>query len=132
MFDLKNLNPGAKFYWDESTDEWVVFRVMADADLRRLKNKCAKERVEYRRVGKGPVQRFEYLEIDEDAMSEEINDFCIVDWHLLDTDGNEIPCTRENKCLLMDYDPKFSTWAAECLEKIREDEEKKRREEEKN
>ena len=132
MFDLKNLNPGAKFYWDEETDEWVKFRIMADADLRKLRKKCAKERVEYRRVGKGPPQRFEYLEIDEDLFTEEINDFCIVEWRLLDTEGNEIPCTREYKNLLMLHNPQFSDWAAECLEQLRSDIKKKKEEEEKN
>jgi len=132
MFDLGNLNPAVRFYWDEETDEWVEFRVMADEDLRKLRKKCGRDKVEYRKVGKGAPQRFEYFEIDEDLLVEEINDFCIFNWRLLDTQGNEIPCTRENKNLLMGKEPRFAEWAAECLEQLRRDAELIKEKEEKN
>lgn len=120
MIDLKNLNPPVRFYWSE--DEWVDFRVLSDADLRKLRKEVTQKRVEYKKID-GVVERIEYRDVDEEKLTELINDYCIVDWSLVDTEGNQIPCSTENKNLLMLHHPKFSNWASKCLRRIRKDNE---------
>lgn len=49
-------------------------------------------------------------------------DYCIVGWrNLLDEDGNEIPCTRENKIKLIAESMDFMLVVNHFLEKINED-----------
>jgi len=134
-FDLKNitnLNPAVKFFLSSDETEWVELKTLADAELREIRKKVAKKKAEYKKVGGGAAQRFDYVDVDDEMLADEITDKCIVRWYLLDTDGNEIPCTRENKLLLTGNSPEFSSFISDSLEKLKKDKEDKKEEEEKN
>ena len=71
-------------------------------------------------------------EFDEEKLSEAVNDFCIAGWFLKDKEGNEVPCTRDNKLLLMGKMPRFARWINKCLTELREATEKEAEAERKN
>lgn len=134
-FDLENANPPARFYWpgDSENEEWVDFRIASDADLVGFRKQCVQETVEYKQFRKnGPYQRFVNEVVDFDKLRDLTNVFCIHGWSLRTPDGTPIPCTEENKKKLMFCSPAFSTWAAQCLEKLRGDMEAKEAAAEKN
>lgn len=132
MFDLKNLNPSARFYLSDDEKEWVELKTLADAELREIRKRVAQKKAEYKNVGRTGAQRFEYVDVNDELLADEITDRCITTWYLLDTEGNEIPCTRENKLLLTGQSPEFSTFISDSLEKLKKDKEEKVKEEEKN
>lgn len=118
-----DLNPSVKF---SIGDEWICVRVASDADNRKFFDLIGvKETVEYKTDSRTrQMQRLTFLELSEtqkEKFNEEIWDFSIVEWNLLDKNGDSIPCTRENKIKLMRHSPKFASWVAECLESLRED-----------
>jgi len=139
-FDLDDLNPPAKFFWlDEDgneTGEWVEFRIASDEDTDKMRREAGvKLAVEYKRVGKGGPQRFDYINTSEENLEKFtrlVNIHTIVSWYLLDKNGNEIECTPENRNRFIRESPMFSEWAADCLEKMRADVTIKKEEEVKN
>ena len=80
--NFNNPNPGKWFEFDEDTA--ICVRVANDKFLKQLE--------------KAPV----------DKKDEATWDYCIVDWKcLLDEEGNDIPCTKENKIKLMNESTDF-------------------------
>jgi len=130
QFDLENLNPGTKFFFDE-TDELkgsVTIRVCAGDDLRAIRKQSSKKKVEYRRG-----QRIEYPDTNEVVENELLWDFCIVDWDgVLDKNGGNILCTKANKVLLMGKSPSFSKFVGDKLSILAELEEEEKEVLEKN
>lgn len=125
IFDVNNLNPGV---WFDKEDMKIKLRLCAGDDLRKIDKQTTKKQVEYKRG-----QRFEYVDINEDLRNEVIWDFCIVEWkNVMDKHGNEIPCTRANKVLLMGQSIAFASFVGDCLEKLTKDEEKRIEEEHEN
>ncbi len=122
-WDLGDLNPAVQF---DLGDEWIKLRIASDEDNKKFFNTAGvKETVEYRRDPKTrQMQRLTYFSPSEEQrekFNEEVWDFSIVDWNIFTSDGEKIPCTRENKIKFMRYSPKFATWVAECLEQLSED-----------
>jgi len=114
-FDLNELNPGMWFEYEDGSFS-VQVRLCAGVDLERIFKATEKKRVEYKRGG-----RFEYFDIDHDKRDELMWDFCIMDWNRIeDGKGKELPCTTENKLLLMKGSVLFSEFIADCLEKARD------------
>ena len=125
-FDMNNLNPVTRFFWEDGDKEWVDLRLASDSDTEKLRKKAGiKMKTEYRRdARRGQLQRLEYLDADEEKLgkfAELLNDHVISDWCLLTKEGEKIPCTTENKIKLLRGSPKFSEWIADCLEKLRLD-----------
>jgi len=135
MFDLENLNPSVRFYWEED-GEWVDFRLLPPEKAEEFRQAVGiKQKAEYRKVSKGPAQRFEYFDVTEQklkAFSELQIDYQIADWHLIDPKNNKIPCTKENKVKLVNGSPVFSSWMERCLAQMEQDAEMIKEEEEKN
>ena len=125
MFDLENLNPATKFFWPNSDNkEWVELRIAADEDLLAMRKRLGiKEKVEYPvNPETRQVNRVVGTNVDEGrsrAINDELTDFCIADWLLLDAAGNQIPCTRENKLKLVKGHPPFAKWIVDCLNELR-------------
>ena len=123
-FDLKNLNPSARFYWGDSEEEWVDLRLAADEDTQKLRKKAGiKQSVEYHR-DRGSMHRIDFVNSDEKKLqefTELINDFIVKDWRLVTPTGEEISCTAENKNKMMNSCPAFAEWIATCSEKLRSD-----------
>ena len=64
------------------------------------------------------VTYFEQTPAQERKERELIWDFAIQDWQgIMDQDGNEIPCTLENKLRLMNI-PRFARFIGRCLQMI--------------
>lgn len=119
MFDLSNLNPAVQFTWPDNDDEWVEFRSPSKDDYRTILDKLGiKQKVELKvNPFTKRMERIEYLpttgkDAEYDA---EVNDIRIAGWHLVDPEGNDIPCNRENKNLMMRRCPAFARWADQCF-----------------
>ena len=117
-FDLDDLNPAAWFEIEGDKDEGrVQVRACAGVDLETIIKEATCKRVEYKKH-----QRFEFVEADEAKHQEMLWDFCIVDWeNINDAKGKAIPCTVENKLLLMKGSLPFSNFIGDCLEQISND-----------
>lgn len=133
-WDLKNLNPPARFHYpDDTGDEWVELRNLSIDDFRRLRKETTTYKIDYWRGNKSEKpHRFEINEVDEDKLYKLMWEEQIVNWHILDTDGNKIPCTNKNKLLMMGNSIEFSAWTVECLNTLAKDELKKKDDLEKN
>lgn len=121
--DLDDMNPPVEFPYGEDGAS-VTLRVCAGDDIRAIEKKRP-GKVEYKNG-----QRFEYVPKDvEERRNEDIWDFCLVSWKgLVNKDEEPIPCTRENKVLLMGKSVVFARFIAESLSKLREDIEAKEEE----
>ena len=100
----------------------VQVRTM-DADTRKaIRKQTTKQRVEYKRVD-GRAERFEVDVLDEDLQNALFWDHVIVAWeNLFDAKQVAIPCTRDNKILLLSRSSKFVDFVGECLKRLAEDE----------
>ena len=114
--DFDNMNPPIEIPYGEDGAS-VTLRVCAGDDFRAIERKYP-SRVEYKNG-----QRFEFVPRDVEARrADDVWDFCIVEWKgLVDKNNDPIPCTRENKLLLMGKSILFAKFVAEGLTKIRED-----------
>lgn len=132
MWDLNNLEESRKFYFEENKIEWVELRVCSFAKTNELRKAAGiTQKVEYLKVkeikngkGKERQERSTYLDDDENKMeilNDAVNDYVIVDWNLIDPNSQPIPCTKENKKLLMGNSNKFASFVAKNLETMRKD-----------
>jgi len=110
----------------------VQLRTLSYDALKKITKQCTKKKVDFKKV-EGTPGRFEYIETDDDLQNELFWDHCIVAWeNLFDAKGNEIPCTRENKVLLMVRVEKFAKFVADSLATMGEIEAKQAEVAEKN
>ena len=110
-FDLKN---EGTFFSFPGESGGVSVRVCAGKDIDLINKRTKKVRFEYK---KG--QRFEITEVDNELYQKLLWDFCIVSWiDVQDAEGNALPCTPENKMLLMNSSNAFATFVTDALEKV--------------
>lgn len=129
-FNLEELNPGTKFFFDEDNPEEgsMTVRVCNGAALGDIIKKTTKKKAEFRKGG-----RHEWREVNEDLQNKLIWDYCIVGWeNITDAADKPIECTMENKALLMRGSIQFSRFYAACLEKLNAAVAREREEAEKN
>ena len=111
--DTKNPNPGV---WFSFGDAEVCIRLFPASERERVMSKCSKKK-EYFKAGRKIVEEV----INEELFSELLWDYCIINWkNITDQDGNEFPCSKENKIFIMKESPRFSNFIADCLEKLNE------------
>ena len=114
--NLKDLNPGTWFKFDESDSESgeICLRVLNSGKLAEIRDKTVKTKVEYR-----GANRYEYQDMDNAARDRIIWDYCIVDWKgLVDDEEVPIECTTETKIAVMNGHVGFSLFVESCLEKL--------------
>lgn len=71
----------------------------------------------------GKWERFEIEKVDANQQNRLFWDKIIVNWeYLYDKNGNEIPCTIDNKLLLLNKSLKFIDFINSSLEHLRQDE----------
>ena len=100
----------------------MQLRTISVADFKAIQKQTVKKKVDYKRV-EGMPGRFEYEAIDQDLQNELYWDAVIVGWeNFTDKNGKEIPCTKENKVLLMSRSKKFLEFVVESLKTLSEDE----------
>lgn len=119
--DLENMNPGVTFYFDKADEAGghIVLRVLSGKTLEKITNRCRQKRIE---VKGSPPTRFEYLDFKKGGEEKEFEltwDYCLMDWQgVVDKNGTDIPCTPENKILLMKGSPMFSKFVMDCVGKV--------------
>lgn len=116
--NLEDLNPGTFFPFEEGSDDkgGVTIRLANSEILDEIAKRCTKTKFEYRRG-----QRFEITTVDEELKGEILWNYVIIDWSgLFDLQGNDIPCTKENKLMLMKKSVKFSSFVSKSVEALSE------------
>lgn len=125
FWNVEDLNPSTLFYFPEMEGQYVALRVASDSDNKELFKKAGIKFVKKQLHNKVDRKIELISDVDDDdnkrqKYNEELWDFVITDWKLLDQNAEEIPCTKENKILFMSKSPKFATFVGEKLEELRE------------
>ena len=129
VFNLED-SPGVWF--DHEEGGRIKLRSISVDKWKEIRKQTVKKKVDYKKIEGSPV-RLEFEEVNEDLQNELFWDEVIVSWEkFFDGKGNEIPCTKENKMLLMMRSMKFAKFVNECLKTLSEDEEKQNEVIEKN
>jgi len=126
--DMEDLNPPVTFYYQDKAP--VQIRTCPFDVLIEIEKQCKKTKIEYKSDDARQLQRLTY---DANAENEEIQqkrrvliwDYCIAGWSNLKNKkgGSDIPCTTENKALLMVKVPAFAMFVNNALERLRKDNE---------
>jgi len=117
--NLNEPNPGVFFRWPNAkTDEegGITLRALNIEALTAIDDATTTKKKKFR--GHTP---YDDVKVDEKRREELIWDYCIVDWeNLQDENGKDIPCTLENKVMLMRTQFQFSVFVADCLDQLTE------------
>jgi hypothetical protein len=129
VFDLEE-KPATWF--DMEGGGRVQLRAIGAEGWRAIRAQSVKVLPEYRKLD-GKWERFEVEKKDDDLQNKLFWDAVIVAWeNLYDGKGQAIPCTAENKTLLMLTQPKFSRFIGECVDVLTKDESARAEASEKN
>jgi hypothetical protein len=129
VFDLEQ-KAGAWFEMDGGGR--IQIHVLTQEEFKEVRRQTVKKKVDFKKVDGTPA-RLPYEEVNEDLQNELFWDTCIVAWeNLFDGKGKEIPCTKENKILLMMRSQAFARFVAESIETLTKDQMRQVEEEEKN
>ena len=130
-FNLQDLNPGAKFFFDEANPAAgsITLRALNMEVLDEIRAKTTKRRVEYGEDG----QRQEFIDVDEKLRDDLTWAYVIQGWAgVEDEEGRPIPCTDGNKATLMRGSLVFSGLVNKFLKKLNRDMKKRAEAERKN
>lgn len=118
VFDLRE-----KSGWFELDDGGrVQLKSLSAEDWKNIKKQTVVRKVDYKKV-EGTPARLEYEKADEDLQNELFWDAVILNWEkFFDVNGKEIPCTKENKILLVSRSARFVKFVNDCLQTLDEDE----------
>jgi hypothetical protein len=138
-FDMKDLGRASRFFWpgDPKGEEWVEIRALSDKEQRSLMRECGMEIKEAFQPNPytEKIERLEYMPselVKVDLFLDKVWDLTIAAWNLRTPDGEEIPCTLENKAKLMSGVEEFKSWIDSCVEQVKSARQAKREELEKN
>ena len=110
----------------------VELRSLSYDALKKIDKQVSVKRVDFKKV-EGTPERFEYKETNEDLQNELFWDYCIISWeNLFDSKEKEIPCTKDNKVLLMTKSVMFARFISDSLQILAESEAKQTEALEKN
>lgn len=111
----------ARFFEMEGGGRVQLQIVSADA-FRAIQKQTVKKKIDFKKV-EGTPGRFEFEEVDTDLQNALFWDAVIVSWeNLFDKNKKPIPCTKENKVLLMTRSAMFAKFVADSLKTLGEDE----------
>lgn len=135
---LSNLNKVTRFNFpNEEGEEWVELRLVSSEKMDEFRKKInvkPKSKYVVNTISK-KMEVVQDVDIPEEKINE-FNDMCIdyqiANWNLEEPDGKEIPCTLQNKKLLMGGEPVFDAWVNSRLRKLQGDLDELRGEEIKN
>lgn len=113
---LKSLNKPVRFnYPDEDGEEWVELRLVSGEKMDEIRKNIGikvKSKIVANTITK-KMEAMPDIDIPDNKISE-FNDLCLdyqmPAWNIAEPDGSEIPCTLENKKLLMGGEPVFAAW----------------------
>lgn len=122
-WELENLNPVRKFYYDNEEIEWVELRMVTEAKYREFREKLnIHQKREYKYDKQGKPCAIDTMDMNEKKIVELTslaNDYMISDWHLVTKSGEAIPCTTEIKTKMMTECPDFATWIEKCVKTMK-------------
>ena len=136
-FDLDNLNPTTRFYWDEEDvkpdetfkpeeeREWVDFRIVPEEETNRIRGELGMD-IKSKFINNPVSKRMERVEDFKLSakilleFNDKILDYQIENWHFLTKSGEDIPCNFENKKRMMHGSPIFAGWSVKCIDKLNE------------
>ena len=129
VFDLT----GEVGKWFELEDGGrIQLKNLTADDLKEIRKQTVKKRVDFKKVD-GTPGRFEYEEVDRDLENVLFWEKVIVDWeNFFDIKKKPIPCTKENKLLLMGRSQKFIKIVTDFLKVLTEDDSEQAERAEKN
>ena len=129
VFDLS----GEAGKWFELPDGGRIrLKNLTADDLKEIRKKTVKKRVDFKKV-EGTPGRFEYEDVDRDLENVLFWEKVIVDWeNFFDGKEQPIPCTKENKLLLMGRSQKFIKIVTDFLKVLTEDDSEQAERAEKN
>jgi len=121
-------------WFDMDSGGRVKLKTATPSDWLKIKKAITEKDPIIKKLEDGKYQLFEHVIIDEDLQMSMLNDICIIDWeNLFDKNRNPIPCTPENKMLLMMMrDDSFRDFVNEKMTTLAEMELEQRRVSEKN
>ena len=134
------MEKGTVLSMEEPTGAWfemdgggrVKLKTLSYDALKQITKQSTRKQVAFKKV-EGTPGRFEYEDDDPDLRNELFWDHCIVTWeNLFDSKEKAIPCTKENKMLLMTRSSKFLKFITISLETLNKDEETQAKAAEKN
>lgn len=100
----------------------VQLRSLTNEDWKAIRKQTVRKKVDFKKV-EGTPARLEYEEINDDLQNELFWDAVILNWEkFFDAKGKEIPCTKENKILLVSRSARFVKFVNDCLKTLDEDE----------
>ena len=117
-FDLADLNPGIWFAVDEKQPELgrICLRALNTKKREELLKQFTTKTTKYKH---GKLQAVE--DVDWQAYHRAMWDYCITDWEYIeDTNGMAIPCSTENKQLLVEESPAFQRVVSAMLDNLNE------------
>ena len=121
VFNAKDPNPPAKFYFDDEAPEdgYVLLRVIPASEMEKIRKRCSKRKPpEYRRGVRYDVPP----EVNEKLQSQLMWDAIVVSWEgIVDEAGKKIPVTTENKVSFMQNWAAFAVLVSEGLEQMTTD-----------
>jgi len=128
-FDLKDLNPGVEFLFDENDPEKgsVTLRACPQEKLSAIEKITDTVKVKFRRG-----QKYDVTKRNDKKYDSLFWDYIIVDWSGVTDKGKKMICNAANKVKLMNRSVYFSGFVADCLEQLGEAQIKKQKETEKN
>jgi hypothetical protein len=110
----------------------IQLRSLSSDDLREIRKQTVKKKVDFKRLD-GKPERFEFEEVNEELQNELFWDHVIMTWeNFIDKNGTPIPCTKENKMLLLSRSLKFTRFLNEALTTLTETESQLMKDMEKN
>lgn len=118
IFDIEKKDNGVQF--DFPGGGWIKLRKPSVDDFMRVRRACT-ENKPFLVEKEGQVPRvFNHEVINEEKMAGMMNDCTIMSWgDFYDKNGKEIPCTPENKTMLMRLDdPTFRDFVNEKLKAL--------------
>ena len=119
---ILNLEESKGAFFEMDGGGRVQLRTLSYADLKVINKQTTRKKVDFKKV-EGTPGRFEYEEVNEELQNELFWDHCIVSWeNLFDSKEKAIPCTKENKVLLMTRSAQFAKFISASLATLGADE----------
>jgi hypothetical protein len=126
---------GTWFLYDESNPQSaeICIRKLSLEEIKEIRKLFVVKKSQFKNFTGRDYKRFEWEETDNDGLNEYTWTKCIAGWRrVLDENGNERPCTEENKLYLMYKVPEFSTWVLKCIQALNTSEDEQEETEIKN
>ncbi len=123
IVDLNEVPQGTWFDLDGGGR--IELKILSADEFKEIRKITVKKEVTYKRLD-GKPERIAYDDVNEELQNELFWDKAILNWEgILDKNGEEIPCTKEMKVLLMSKSVQFMKIVSKYMATLNEDEERR-------